>query len=442
MKRSIYFFLALLLVVAFTLSACGAASDTAMTASGTLSALEVPIAPELGGRVVEINVKEGDTVRAGDALFRLDDELLQAQYEQVKGAVDAAAATLQAAQAQLVYVQSQYDLAVQGARAQDMQARQSAWGASVPQDYRPIWYFQTNELLTAAQVEVDAAAKSLKAKQSDLDNELKKASNQDFIAAEARLAQAQFALLVAQQTHTQAGLAKSETLTDASQDNLDAAQSELDAARLDYNRMLTTSAADAVLTARARVAVEQARSDNARDALLRLQTGDESLQVRTAQAAVDQAAAAVTQAEANLSQAKAALALVGLQVKRTVIKSPMDGIVLSRNLEIGEIAAPGGVVMSIGQLQDMKLVVYIPETQYGQVDVGQSVNITVDSFPSQVFPGQVIRIADEAEFTPRNVQTVAGRKSTVYAVEITVPNPDNKLKSGMPADVTFVAGSH
>jgi HlyD family secretion protein len=66
------------------------------------------------------------------------------------------------------------------------------------------------------------------------------------------------------------------------------------------------------------------------------------------------------------------------------------------------------------------------------------VTITADSFPGESFDGQVIRIADEAEFTPRNVQTVEGRFTTVYAVEILAPNPDHKLKPGMPADVMII----
>jgi len=63
--------------------------------------------------------------------------------------------------------------------------------------------------------------------------------------------------------------------------------------------------------------------------------------------------------------------------------------------------------------------------------------VTVDSHPGVVFAATVVHIADEAEFTPRNVQTVEGRRATVYAVKLDVPNPDGQLKPGMPADVTF-----
>ncbi|MBN1313531.1 MAG: HlyD family efflux transporter periplasmic adaptor subunit [Anaerolineae bacterium] len=438
MKRSIVILLVLTMVISLVLTGCSIDDNGGLTASGNLSALDVPIAPEIGGRVIEINVSEGDPVQAGDVLFRVDDEPLQAQRDQAQAAADAADATLEAARAQLLYAQSQLELAVQGARAQDMQARQNAWNAENPDDYRPVWYFQKTELIDAAQAEVDAADAALADEQANLDAELKKAANQDFIAVEERLAQAQIGYTIAQTTFDQAESTNDENLTEAAQDNFDLAQSELDDACLEYERMLSTSAADAVLRARAQVAVAQSRYDNARDALTALQTGDQSIQVNAAEAGVEQAQSAVTQAEANIEQTRASLALIELQLKRTDVKAPIDGVILTRNLEVGEIVAPGGIVMSVAQLEDLDLVVYLPEDRYGQVAVGQQANIKVDSFPGQLFSGSVTRIADEAEFTPRNVQTVEGRTSTVYAVKISVPNDEARLKPGMPADVTFV----
>ena len=98
---------------------------------------------------------------------------------------------------------------------------------------------------------------------------------------------------------------------------------------------------------------------------------------------------------------------------------------------------PGSVGLIIGQLQEVSLTVYIPETEYGKIKLGDSVSIAVDSFPGKDFTGTVSYISDQAEFTPRNVQTVDGRKTTVYAVKITVPNTNLELKPGMPADVIF-----
>jgi len=85
----------------------------------------------------------------------------------------------------------------------------------------------------------------------------------------------------------------------------------------------------------------------------------------------------------------------------------------------------------------VNLTVYIPETDYGKVNLDDEVSITVDSFPAKNFLGTVMTISDQAEFTPSNVQTIEGRRTTVYAIKISVPNPDLQLKPGMPADVTF-----
>jgi len=148
----------------------------------------------------------------------------------------------------------------------------------------------------------------------------------------------------------------------------------------------------------------------------------------------------VQQAEAALAQAEAALNALDIQLEKTVVRAPISGVVLNRNLEAGETVTPGSIVIVIGQLAEVELVVYISETEYGQVHLGDQASITVDSFPGETFSGAVVHISDTAEFTPRNVQTVEGRRATVYAIKLIVPNPELKLKPGMPADVTFVTG--
>jgi HlyD family secretion protein len=117
------------------------------------------------------------------------------------------------------------------------------------------------------------------------------------------------------------------------------------------------------------------------------------------------------------------------------IRSPLDGVVLMRAAEPGEITTAGGAMLVVADLNSVTMTVYIPESQYGQIYLGQNLTVTVDSFPDKVYVGTVIRIADEAEFTPRNSQTVQNRKNTVYAVKLSIFNPDMDLKPGMPADV-------
>ncbi len=119
------------------------------------------------------------------------------------------------------------------------------------------------------------------------------------------------------------------------------------------------------------------------------------------------------------------------------IRTPIDGMVLVRASEPGEVATAGGTMLVVGDLSSLTLTVYVPETNYGEVYLGQELPVTVDSFPGEVFTGTVTHIADEAEFTPRSAQSVQSRRNTVYAIRLTILNPTLALKPGMPADVTI-----
>jgi multidrug resistance efflux pump len=93
--------------------------------------------------------------------------------------------------------------------------------------------------------------------------------------------------------------------------------------------------------------------------------------------------------------------------------------------------------LTIGDLDELHITVYVPEDRYGEIQLGDKALVSVDSFPDETFDAVVVRIADRAEFTPRNVQTEEDRRTTVYAVELLVEAPLGKLKPGMPADVVF-----
>ncbi|MBA3947175.1 MAG: efflux RND transporter periplasmic adaptor subunit [Herpetosiphonaceae bacterium] len=121
------------------------------------------------------------------------------------------------------------------------------------------------------------------------------------------------------------------------------------------------------------------------------------------------------------------------------ITSPIDGVVLERLVEPGEIAPPGSTVLVVAPVDQLTLKIYVPENQYGHIALGQTYPVTVDSFPGQTFDGRVSYIATQAEFTPRNVQTKDSRQLTVYAVKLALAPTDGKLKAGMPADVHFTA---
>ncbi len=200
---------------------------------------------------------------------------------------------------------------------------------------------------------------------------------------------------------------------------------------------MSSQAAQDVLTARAELAVATERVQVAQERLASLQTGDYSPQVAAAAAGLSQAKMAAQQAQEAVGQAQANLALLDAQIAKLEVKAPLSGVILTRNIEPGEYVAPGGVALMEGQLSALTITVYVPEDRYGQIHLGQGAVVNVDSFPEDSFQAKVTTISDQAEFTPRNVQTVEGRSSTVYAIKLTVTDPGGQLKPGMPADVTF-----
>jgi HlyD family secretion protein len=159
--------------------------------------------------------------------------------------------------------------------------------------------------------------------------------------------------------------------------------------------------------------------------------------VLSAAETVEQAQAALEQAKTSVAAAQSRLTTIETQLKKITIHAPMDGIILTRNAEPGEYIQPGAVAFAMANLNEMTITVYVPEDQYGNISLGQKATVTVDSFAGEAFDAVVIRIADQAEFTPRNVQTVEGRSSTVYAIKLKVTDTEGRLKIGMPADVTF-----
>ena len=429
---------AVLMIVAAGCSSLNNNGNGALVASGTISALKVNVAPEIGGVVSSVKAQEGDPIEAGDELFRIDDTLLQGQLEQALAAVELSEATLDTAETQLEAVKIQYELVLQGARLQESQIDYLSLEGKQPEEYTlPAWYFQKSEVISALEAEVEAAKEELEEAITALEDLLLDATYSDFIATEENLAQAREAFIIAQDVYEEALKTKDDKLIDVAERQLDAAKAELEAAQLEYDKLLSSSDSEKILEARARVVIAQNLYDTAVERLSVYLSGEESLTVEAALASVKLAESAVTQAEAGLKQANAALAVLEIQLEKTIVRSPISGNVLIRNIEAGEVVGPGSTVFVIGVLDEVELTVYLPEDRYGEVLLGQEVEVSVDSFPGQIFPGKIVHIADEAEFTPRNVQTTEGRKSTVFAIKIIVPNPDLRLKPGMPADVTF-----
>ena len=252
------------------------------------------------------------------------------------------------------------------------------------------------------------------------------------------LAKARLAFQIAQTVYDSTnGASDSQELRDAAQVTLDEAKIDLEDAQKDYDDALNTEGATDVLEARADVVIAQELYDTAVDKLRALQTGKDSPAVLTASKAVEQAQAMLKQVQTNVASAQARLDSIDVQLAKVTGYAPMDGVILTRNVEPGEFVQPGASAFSMADLNNIIITVYVPEDRYGQITLGQPAKVTVDSLPDEIFNAEVIHIADQAEFTPRNVQTVEGRSSTVYAIKLKVTDSEGKLKIGMPADVVF-----
>ena len=423
----------------FAIRSFNTAEDGQLKASGTIEAVTVNISPEMAGKVKEVLVVEGQSVMTGDPLLSLDDSLLVAQRAVASAQVDSANAALNTAQAAYATAQQQYDMSLTNALAAEQATRLTVWKDTKPTEFNlPVWYFSKAERVTAAQAEVGSASQALQDELQKLDDIQSRAGSTQFLQVEAQLAQARLAFQNARDVFDATnGASDSQDLRDAAQIVLDDAELALEDAQTEYDDALTTDGATDVIEARANAVIAQEIYDNAVDNLRALQTGADSQQVLTASKTLDQVKAALDQAQTAVRTADANLALLDAQMKKLTVHASIDGTILTRNVEPGEFVQPGAIALTLANLNDLTITVYVPEDQYGNIKLGQEANVTVDSFPSETFDAVVVHIADQAEFTPRNVQTVQGRSSTVYAIKLRVTDSEGKLKIGMPADVVF-----
>jgi HlyD family secretion protein len=419
----------------YWLTTRAAEQDQGLKASGTIEATDVSLSPEIGGRVIEVAATDGDAVQKDQPLVRLDDTLLQAQLTQVE-------ANVRALQAQQRAVQAQQ----QAARAQQQAAQAN---------YDLLKSGPLAEQVQAAQDTVKTAEANVAAAQAQLAQLKAGARSGDIAAAEAAIAQAAAQLKVATDVHDKTmkcvtvpgrgevcpALGEREEQARAA---MEAAQGAYTAAGARLNQIKSGATGNEINAAQARVNASQAQQDMAQAQLEQVQKGARTEQLAAAQAQIDAAKAQVEGAGAQIDgvgaqveAAKAQAAALQVQIDKLTLRAPLSGVVLKRNIEPGEVVAPGASLMTLGDTTNLYLTVYIPENRYGQIMAGQPVVVKVDSFPAEKFAAKVTRIADQAEFTPRNVQTAEGRATTVFAVKLAVDNAGGKLKPGMPADVFF-----
>lgn len=414
------------------------ADNSALVASGTIEGAQVVIAPELGGRVLEVLVSEGDLVQAGQPLVRFDDALLRAQLSQARASLQMAVAN--------------YDLAARGPSEEERKVAIASAELELLNARQALQDLREDAGLAEAQVlgSVAAIDRARDKAQQYLDNVYGAADPADIDAAWATLVIAQDKLEKAQKDFRPYEKKDPNNLTRAHlQAKLAAAQQQYDAAEYRYNNLVGQANRYELAVAEAEVVLAEAKLADAQRQYEQLEQGIDPDALALAQARLDTAEAnlaaaqAVTSAEqlavaqAQVAVAQGAVDVIQAQIAKLLVSTPMDGVVLVRTAEPGEVLVAGAPLLTLLQLKDLTITVYVSEDRYGAISVGQAAAVRVDSFPGERFGATVVHIADQAEFTPRNVQTEEGRRTTVFAVKLVVENREGKLKPGMPADVSF-----
>ena len=357
-------------------------------ASGRIEVTEVNVSSKVTGRIAALSVEEGSEVKAGQPIATLEGEELEAQLRQARAA-------LQSAEARLVQARITLRVEPTTVRTQIRQAEEN----------------------------LRAAEERLRMLQAGF-------RTQEIEEGRANLRQSQARLEIARLTRNRFR----ELLADGA-----IAKQDLDRAESDFQ------AAEAAVRA-------------TRERLGMLEEGTRSEEIRMAVAERDRAAAALEAARANAAtldlrqqDVRVAEAVVGeaaanvrrleTQVAELNVFAPLDATVLTKAVEVGEVVAAGKSIVLLGDLDRPWIKVYVTETDLGKVKLGAPARVLVDSFPRQPFAGTVTWIADQAEFTPKNIQTKEERVNLVYAVKITIGNAQRKLKAGMTADAELALES-
>lgn len=413
-----------------------------LAASGIVEAQEVSVTTEIGGRVAEVLVEEGDLVQEDEVVLRLDDALLQSQMAQAEAARQAAEAALAQIEAgasdeeihQAEALLHQAEVARDGAQ----QALEDAKASRAQPQQLDARIDAARTQLAIAELTVDQAIAGMRA------SEIQQAFFQRTYAQLVEGFNVSIPIpvppfeikrhinvgeLTRSEVRRQGNLANQEAWM--AWEGLFAAEAVRDGARESLDHLLAMR--DEPLEANAMVSAAQAQYSIA----------EANVDVARAQLEAIQAGATeeeVSVAEAQVEQAEAALGTLQVQLDKMTLLAPRTGVVLERMVDAGEIAPPNFSLLTLADLDQVTLTVYVPENQIGLVKVGQDVQVKVDSYPERTFSAQVVHIASRAEFTPKNVQTKEERVSTVFAVKIEIPNPDHALKPGMPADAEILVG--
>ncbi len=238
---------------------------------------------------------------------------------------------------------------------------------------------------------------------------------------------------------------------DAAQDDLERAKADEIRTRLDFDRYDALAKKDLVSkqqrdTAEANWKMALAQREMAQHKFDEMQRGYRPEEIASAEARYQQALASLEKMEhgnrrEDIEQAKAAYAYDQARFRERQVVAPSAAIVEVLDVRPGDLIAPNTPVATLLEKDQIYVRIYIPETEYGRIKLGQKAEVRVDSFPNTVFDGQVEQINQQAEFLPRNVQTREERVHQVFGVKIRINDPGGRVLPGMAADVKLKSTS-
>ena len=382
--------------------------------SGTIETTEVSAASRVPGRIQRVHATEGDEVDAGDPLVTIEGRELLAQIDQARAAVEGARARVTQARAALALQIRQVDAQVAQARAAADVARERVGQAGETQT---LTAGQSTQAVRQAEAALAASQDSSRAARSTVDR-----TQRDLARIEALFREG--AVSAQQVDAARAAFASAQAQYEASLALVRQSEATLRLAR-ENQRQVEIRERDV------RAARSQVRQAEANVALAR--AGEETIAQRRA---------VVAAAEAAVAQAQAGLRVLLTQQQNLVITSPLSGVVLVEHARAGEVVAAGAPILTVADLREVWIRLYVPLPRLGEITLGQRADVTTDALPGRTFTGTVTEISQQAEFTPRNVQTSEERVKLVFAVKVTLPNTERLLKPGMPADaVILTAGA-
>ncbi len=449
--------------------------SSVIAASGFIEAEQASVTTDLGGRIVAIHADEGDEVEEGQVVVELDDALLLAQIEIAEAELAAAEAQLAQVKAgtrpeTLAYAeatlrQAETAQAVAQTAWQDAQAlvenpQEIELALVTAQAQAEVLKFQQKQaaaLANAAQVGRDFADEMVGIIEdleprtewveigSYLPNELPPGIPLPPDLDDGEYYFQDYKAVVKDGIVT---LYKKVRIAVPADKRDEAYYRQATATNQSWLAWVGLAQAQAAYNGAEQSLAELARQQ-ANPLTLQAQANAAQSQVQIAAAAVEMAQAQldgyrmgatpeqIAAVEAQVEMARAALDALRVQQDKFILRAPLSGLVLERPVHVGEVARPGSALLTLADLDDVTLTIYVPEDQIGRVQLGQPVSVTVDAYPDRVFRGTVTFIAGEAEFTPKNIQTKEERVSMVFAVKVALPNPDHALKPGMPADAVL-----